>query len=86
MGDVVQYQEDMFFIVHGRKDINISTKKDLESLKYPLEVFLENNKINRVHYFLFWHFSLYSVHLKGEVNCEQENFSIKEYLGFTSWE
>lgn len=42
-------------------------KKDLESLKYQQEVFLENNKRNMVHYFLFWHFSLYSVHLKGEV-------------------
>lgn len=61
-------------------------KKDCESLEYQQEVFLENNKRNRVHYFLFWHFSLFSVCLKGEVNREQEKFSIKEYLGFTSWE
>ena len=46
----------------------------------------KTTKENRVHYFLFWHFSLYSALLKGDVNCEQEKFSTKEYLGFTSWE
>lgn len=61
-------------------------KKDLEGVKYQQEVFLENNKRYRIHYFLFWHFRLYSGHLKGEVNCEQEKFSIKEDLGFTSWD
>lgn len=76
----------MIFIVYvGGRHKNMH-KKDPESLKYQQEVFLENNKRNRVHYFLFWHFGLYSVHLKGGVNCEQVRFSIKENLGFTSWE
>jgi len=69
-----------FLIVYGGVRHTNMHKNDLESCKYRLEVFLENNKKNRIHYFLFWHFSLFSVHLKGGVNWEEEKFSIKKYL------